>query len=78
MEVEVQDHEQWNHWTMVLRSTFTAGSKKIRAIWSFKSKMFPYFWLNKHKARLYTHGGMQKWGFKYWEAYSPVVNILSV
>ena len=34
--------------------------------------------LNKHKARIYAHRGMQEWGENYWEAYSPVVNMLTV
>ena len=32
----------------------------------------------KHKARLFSHGGMQQWGVNYWETYSPVVNWISV
>ena len=32
----------------------------------------------KRKVRLCTHIGMQKWGDSYWEAYSPVLNILTV
>ncbi len=34
--------------------------------------------LNKHKARLCAHGGMQTWGQNYWETYTPVVNWASV
>ena len=32
----------------------------------------------KHKSRLFPHGGMQKWGVKYWLTYSSVVNWISV
>ena len=32
----------------------------------------------KHKARVYTHGGMQQWGVNYWENYDPVVNWISL
>ena len=63
---------------MILRPTLFAGAKTIRAIWLFKRKRFPDGWLNKHKARLCAHGGMQKWGDKYWETYSLVINMLSV
>ena len=45
---------------------------------SFKSRGFTNGPLNKYKARLCAHGGMQQWGDKYWETYSPVVNMLSV
>ena len=31
----------------------------------------------KHKSQLCAHGGMQQWGDRYWEIYSPVVNMLS-
>ena len=78
MGTEVTAHEDRNHWTMVQRSTMPVGTKTIRAIWSFKRKRFPDGRLNKHKARLCAHGGMQKWGENYWETYSPVVNMLSV
>ncbi len=40
--------------------------------------MFPDGTLNKHKARLCAHGGMQTWGTNYWETYAPVVNWASV
>ena len=52
--------------------------KTIQAIWSFKRKRYPDGTLNKHKARLCAHGGMQQWGVSYWETYSPVVNMLTV
>ncbi len=58
--------------------TIPPGNKVIKAIWSFKQKRFPDGYLNKHKARLCTHGGMQQWGENYWETYSPIVNMISV
>ena len=78
MMKEVEDHESRDHWALVLRSTIPKGIKTIQAIWSFKRKRFPDGTLNKHKARLCAHGGMQQWGENYWETYSPVVNMLSV
>ncbi len=78
MATEVEAHESRNHWTMVSRNTLPSGAKTIRAIWSFKRKRYPDGRLNKHKARLCAHGGMQQWGENYWETYSPVVNMLSV
>ena len=78
MSKEVEDHESRDHWALVLRSTIPKGVKTIQAIWSFKRKRFPDGTLNKHKARLCAHGGMQQWGENYWETYSPVVNMLSV
>ena len=48
------------------------------AIWSFKRKLYPYVTLNKHKARLCSHGGQQQWNINYWETYAPVVNWVSV
>jgi hypothetical protein len=78
MSVEIDAHEKRGHWTMVKRSSIPPGVKTIRAIWSFKRKRFPDGRINKHKARLCAHGGMQQWGENYWETYSPVVNMLSV
>jgi hypothetical protein len=56
-----------------------AEMKTIMSIWSFKRKRLPDGTLNKHKARLCAHGGMQQWGVDYWETYAPVlVNWISV
>ena len=78
MVKEVQDHEEREHWTIVPRSEIPAGTKTILSIRSFKRKRFPDGRINKHKARLCAHRGMQQWGINYWETYSPVVNWLSV
>jgi hypothetical protein len=78
MEKEIEDHESRDHWELVPRATITPGNKPIKAIWSFKRKRFPDGRLNKHKARICAHGGMQRWGENYWETYSPVVNMISV
>ena len=78
MQVEVKAHEEGGHWTMVPCLSLPSKAKPIKAIWSFKRKRFPDGRLNKHKARLCAHGGMQRWGQNYWETYSPVVNALTV
>ena len=74
---EVKAHEDNDHWEVVPRSK-VGNSKTILAIWSFKRKRYPDGSLNKHKARLCAHGGMQQWGVNYWETYAPVVNWISV
>ena len=66
------------HWDLVKHSTIPTGTKVIKAFWSFKRKHFPGGCLNKHKARLCAHGGMQQWGKNYWETLLPVVNMISV
>jgi hypothetical protein len=78
MEVELDDHEVQNHWTLVERNNMLPGAKTVMAIWSFKCKRFPDGSLNKHKARLCAHGGRQTWGLDYWETYAPVVTWASV
>ncbi|MEY3108162.1 MAG: hypothetical protein RL730_513, partial [Actinomycetota bacterium] len=60
------------------RSMMPDNMKTIMSVWSFKRKRFPDGTLNKHKARLCAHGGMQQWGVNYWETYAPVVNWISV
>ena len=50
----------------------------ILAIWTFKRKRFLDGRLLKHKARLCSHLGVQKWGISYWDNYAPVVNWISV
>ncbi len=75
---ETAEHENQDHWSVVPKSSMPQGTKPIQAIWSFKRKRFPDGSLNKHKARLCAHGGMQQWGINYWETYAPVVNWISV
>ena len=73
MEKEIADHESRDHWTLVERSTIPKTAKTIKAIWSFKRKRFPDGRLNKHKARICAHGGMQQWGENYWETFLPLL-----
>jgi hypothetical protein len=42
MEKKIGDHEEQNHWDLVLQSTIPDNAKVIKAIWSFKRKRFPY------------------------------------
>ena len=78
MVVYVAAHEDRDHWNMVPRSSLPVGAKTIRSIWPFKRKSFPDGSLNKHKARICAHDGIQRWGEKYWGTHSPVVNMLIV
>jgi hypothetical protein len=76
---EVNDHEEiQGHWTVLPCSDLHPDTKTIMSIWSFKRKRFPDGTLNKHKACLCAHGGMQTWGTNYWETYAPVVNWANV
>ncbi len=75
---EVNDNEVRGHWTLIKRCNLPQGTKTIMSIWSFKRKRYPDDTLNKHKARLCAHSGMQVWGQNYWETYAPVVNWASV
>jgi len=65
MVKEVRDHENKDNWTLIERKDMPSSTKTIMAIWSFKRKRFPDGSLNKHKARLCAHGGMQTWGENY-------------
>ena len=78
MKVEIEDHEQRDHWHLFDRSKIPKGHKSILAIWSFKRKRLPGRTITKYKARICAHGGMQQWGVDFWETYAPVVNWLSV
>jgi hypothetical protein len=71
---EVDDHESQVHWTLTKCCDLLPGTNTIMSIWSFKRKQYPDGTLNKHKARLCAHGGMQTWGQNYWGTYAPVVN----
>ncbi len=75
---EVEDHETQKHWTLAKRCDLQPGTKTIMSIWSFKRKRYPDGMLNKHKACLCAHGGMQTWGQNYWETYAPVMNWASI
>ena len=78
MQKEIDDHTRRKHWEIIPRSMMPDNMKTIMSVWSFKRKRFPDGTLNKHKARLCAHGGMQQWGVNYWETYAPVVNWISV
>jgi hypothetical protein len=67
MKVELADHEERNHWTLMECKDLLIDTKTIMAIWSFKCKRFPDGTLNKHKARLCAHGGQQTRGQEYWD-----------
>ncbi len=56
---EVDDHENRNHWTIMRCSDMPMDTNNIMSIWSFKRKCYPDGSLNKHKAHLCAHGGMQ-------------------
>ncbi len=75
---KVNEHEMQQHWILMKRCDVLPGTKKKMSIWSFKRKQFPDGMLNKRKAPLCTHGGMQTWGQNYWETYAPIVNWASV
>ena len=59
MQKEIIAHESRGHWDIVGRSSLPPGTKTIQAIWTFKRKRFPDGRLNKHKARICAHGGIQ-------------------
>ena len=78
MVKEIEDHSSREHWELMPRNGMPYGTKTIWSIWSFKRKRHPDGTLNKHKARLCAHGGMQVWGENYRETYAPVGNWLCV
>ena len=63
---EADDNCNRNHWEVVHRWEKPLGFKTILAIWYFRRKRFPNGRINKHKARICAHGGMQQYGVKYW------------
>ena len=75
---ESDDHEKCNHWEVVHCWYKPPEVKTILAIWYFRRKLFHYGRINKHKARLCAHGGMQQYVVNHWETYSPTVNWISV
>ena len=77
MKKEIDDHHNQKHWKIVKRSEHN-NPRTILAIWSFKRKRLPNGQVSCYKAQLCAHGGMQKWGVKYWETFSLVVNWMSV
>ena len=75
---ETDDHESRDHWDVVPRWKNPTDVKAVLAIWDFKRKWFPDVPIDKHKAWICAHGGMQQYGLNYWETYSPTVNWISV
>ena len=64
---EADDHQKRTHWEFVHRWEKPPVVKTILSIWYFRRKLFPDGRINKHKARLFAHGGMQQYGGNYWE-----------
>ena len=77
MTKEIGDHKKRKHWEIIPRPQMPQDIKPIMAIWPFKRKQYLDRTLNKHKARLCTHGGQLQWGINYWETYAPFVNQVS-
>ena len=75
---ETDDHESRGHWEVIPRRDKPSQAKTILAIWAFKRKRFPDGRINKWKARLCAHGGMQTHGVNYWDTYAPTVNWISI
>jgi hypothetical protein len=74
MQKEIKDHEERQHWEIVLRSSLPKGTPILPAVWSMKRKRrLTTREIYKWKARLTIHGGKQQYGVNYWETYSPVV-----
>eukprot|EP00956_Cyclotella_meneghiniana_P017113 scaffold27601_cov69-Cyclotella_meneghiniana.AAC.2 len=57
--------------TFIEKTKSPADGSRIGDILTFTR--LPDGTLNKHKARLCAHGGMQQWGVNYWESYAPVL-----
>ena len=77
MDTEIKAHETGNHWKVVRRAGYN-HPPVIKAIWLFLYKRLPIREIEKHKASICAHGGMQQWGEYYLETYAPLVNWLSV
>ena len=60
MMIEIQDHENRNHWELYERSKIPKGKRTILSVWSFKRKRYPDGRIKKYKARLCTYGEMQQ------------------
>ena len=59
--------QDWINWHCKLKTSFEPPDvRAILAIWDFKQKRFPDGCINKHRARLCAHGGIQKYGVSYW------------
>ena len=61
MMEEIEDREIREHWSIMLRSHLPPGAKIVLSIWSFKRKKLPDGTIQKYKALLCTHGGIQTW-----------------
>ena len=60
MQKEIQDHQDRDHWELFPKENLPKGVKTILSVWAFKVKRYPDGRILKYKARLNTHGGMQR------------------
>ena len=77
MDKEISTHDLHNRWKVLLQ-TSANGKKVLKSIQVFKRKRDPNGTLNKHKARIYPHEGIQQWGIDFQETYSPIVSQLII
>jgi hypothetical protein len=74
MKLEIQCHENRNHWKLIHKSEVSTDQKILPAIWSMKRKRrLETGEIYKWKSRLNIHGGKQEYGINYWDTYAPVV-----
>ncbi len=74
MRREISDFLATDTIEIVPRSSLPLDNKPLQAIWSFRRKRLPDWSIQKYKARLCPHGGMQEEGINFWETYAPVVS----
>ena len=63
---EIDSRELRDHWTSMKR-TELCNTKTIFAICVFNMKRYPFGDVDKYKARICAHGGIQQWRVNYWE-----------
>ena len=56
---EIKDHDDKNHWNVMLRSDLPPCAKIVLVIWSFKRKRLPDGRIQKYKARMCACGGIR-------------------
>ena len=61
-------------WEILPKLSLPTSGHIIQLIWSFKRIMNPFVELIKHKACLCVHGGMQREGIYFHNAFTPAIN----
>ena len=77
---EVNGHVENQNWNLIKRSKVPVGEPILQSVWSMRQKrnLTTTLEIVKHKACLNLHGGMQEYGFNYYDTHASAVTWFAI